>query len=194
MAQIEWATVVSNTTVNDKFRENHRVRVINVTVGNRQNKEAIWFKNPTSFAFLEPGIKIQTIRNEKGKLSILETNPPRQVNGNGLIPIEEPIKQNSGAYQVYSNGQPVEQSTITNGYSQNENNGYSQIQEEGLNLPILSDKEKVQLKQYVAQQVNMFHYLTQEVTKKFPELKANDHRAIAMSIFIDSNKLIQSQK
>ena len=104
MAQIEWATVVSNTTVNDKFRENHRVRVINVTVGDRQNKEAIWFKNPSSFAFLEPGIQIQTIRNEKGKLSILETSPPRQVNGNGLLPIEEPIKQNSGAYQVSNLG------------------------------------------------------------------------------------------
>ena len=187
MAHIEWATVVSNTTVNDKFRENHRVRVINVTVGDRQNKEAIWFKNPSSFAFLEPGIKIQTIRNEKGKLSILETNPPRQVNGNGLLPIQEPIKQNSSAYQVYSNGQAVEQSTITNGYS-------SKSLEEGLNLPILSDKEKVQLKQYVTQQVNMFHYLTQEVTKKFPELKSNDHRAIAMSIFIDSNRIIQNQK
>ena len=33
-----------------------------------------------------------------------------------------------------------------------------------------------------------------EVTKKFPDLKPNDHRAIAISLFIDSNKLIQQQK
>ena len=40
----------------------------------------------------------------------------------------------------------------------------------------------------------MFHYIVGEVTKKFPDLKTQNHRAIAMSVFIDSNKLIQNQK
>ena len=100
------------------------------------------------------------------------------------------MQTNSAAYQVYSNGVPPQESTITNGHSQIENN----TQEGGLSLPILSDREKIQLKQYVAQQVNMFYYLTQEVTKKFPELKTQDVRAISMSIFIDSNRIIQNQK
>lgn len=192
MTQIETATVIDNKLVNDKFREGSKVRVINLNT--YTGKEAVWIKEASSFGYLAPNMQIQVIRNDKGKLSILETAPPRNINGNGLKPIgdtlsgnsSEPIKTNSGAYQVYSNGLPTNESTITN--------GHSPIEETGLSLPILSDKEKVQLKQYINQQVNMFYYLTQEVTKKFPDLKPNDHRAIAISLFIDSNKLIQSQK
>ena len=181
--RIETATVVSNKLVNDKFREGQKCRVLNVRTNTNNQQESIWYKQPTSFAFLEKGIKIQVVRDDKGKLSILEGTPPRNIGGDGLKPIadtlvgnntQEPMQTNSAAYQVY------QESTITNGHTQ----------EEGLSLPILSDKEKIQLKQYV----NMFHYLTQEVTKKFPELKSQDIRAISMSIFIDSNRIIQQQK
>lgn len=190
MTQIETATVINNKTVPDKFNEGSRVRVINLNT--YSGKAAVWLKNPSDYSYLQPNMQIQVVRNDKGKVSIVEQPPVRNVNGNGLKPLgdtlagsqQEPIKQNSGAYQVYSNGVP--NSTITN--------NHSPIEEEGLQLPILSDKEKVQLKQYITQQVNMFYYLTQEVTKKFPDLKPNDHRAIAISLFIDSNKLIQSQK
>ena len=190
MTQIETATVINNKLVNDKFNPNRKVRVINLNT--YIGKEAIWIKQASSFGYLQPNMQIQVIRNDKGKLSILETAPPRNINGNGLKPIGDtlsgnsfgPIKTNSGAYQVYSNGQPLGEST----------NGHYQREETGLSLPLLSDKEKIQLKQYITQQVNMLSYITQEVTKKFPDLNPNDHRAIAISLFIDSNKLIQQQK
>lgn len=194
---IETATVINNKLVDDKFRPNNKVRVINLNT--YKGKESVWIKNIQTGMTLAAGNQVQVVRNDKGKLSILEQSAPRQVNGNGLQPVantlngntQEPMRTNSSAYQVYSNGVP--ESTITNGHTQNENNNPS-YQEMGLTLPILSDTEKAQLKQYVTQQVNMFNYIISEVTKKFPELKSSDHRAIAMSVFIDSNRIIQSQK
>lgn len=196
---IETATVINNKLVDDKFREGNKVRVINLNT--YKGKESVWIKNIQTGMSLAAGNQVQVIRNDKGKLSILEQSAPRQVNGNGLQPVgdtlngnaqeqllrseaEQPMKTNSAAYQVYSNEMPTEESTITNGHSQ----------EAGLTLPILNDTEKVQLKQYVTQQVNMFNYIISEVSKKFPELKSSDHRAIAMSVFIDSNRIIQQQK
>ena len=189
---IETATVVSNKLVNDKFTEGQKCRVLNVRTNTNNQQESIWYKQPTSFAFLEPGIKIQVVRDDKGKLSILEGNPPRNIGGDGLKPIgdtlvgnniQEAMQTNSAAYQVYSNGQPdstnlrvaTQESTITNGHSQIENIE-NNTQEGGLSLPILSDREKIQLKQYVAQQVNMFYYLTQEVTKNMSHAHSNNLR------------------
>ena len=142
MTQIETATVINNKLVDDKFNPNRKVRVINLNT--YTGKEAIWIKQASSFGYLQPNMQIQVIRNDKGKLSILEQSPPRNVNGGGLKSLgdtlsgnsSEPIKTNSGAYQVYSHS---------------ENNNHSQIEEEGLQLPILSDKEKMQLKQYITQ-------------------------------------------
>lgn len=186
---IETATVINNKLVDDKFRPNAKVRVINLNT--YKGKESVWIKNIQTGMTLAAGNQVQVVRNDKGKLSILEQQPPRQVNGNGLQPIgdtlngnQEQMRTNSSAYQVYSNGIPTEESTITNGHTQ----------EAGLTLPILNDTEKAQLKQYVTQQVNMFNYIISEVSKKFPELKSQDHRSIAMSVFIDSNRIIQQQK
>ena len=92
--KIETATVISNNLVNDKFRPNQKARVLNLTVDG-STQESIWFKEPTSFAFLEKGIKIQVLRNEKGKLSILEGNPPRNIGGDGLKPIGDTLVGNN---------------------------------------------------------------------------------------------------
>ena len=59
-----------------------------------------------------------------------------------------------------------------------------------LNLPRLSPSQKRELANYIQQQANMFKHITDTVSSTMPDLKPNDHRAIAMSIFIDCQRRI----
>ncbi len=59
-----------------------------------------------------------------------------------------------------------------------------------LELPMLSNTQKKALAKYIKQQADMFKHITETVSSTMPDLKSNDHRAIAMSIFIDCQKQI----
>ncbi len=55
---------------------------------------------------------------------------------------------------------------------------------------MLSNTQKKALAKYIKQQADMFKHITETVSSTMPDLKSNDHRAIAMSIFIDCQKQI----
>ena len=85
---------------------------------------------------------------------------------------------------------------FSNNVEQQSNEGLTHISEplerivDELNLPRLSPNQKRELAKYIQQQSNLFKHITDTVSSTMPDLKSNDHRAIAMSIFIDVQKRI----
>ncbi len=92
MAFTEYAKVKNVLTANTKWGKR---RVCNVYTDN--GEEAIWAEDLSAFSHIKAGTTIEVIRDIKGKLTILERSapkpqePPRNVNGNGLQHISDPL-------------------------------------------------------------------------------------------------------
>ena len=104
MAYTEYAKVKNVLTVNTKYGKR---RVCNV-ITEKNGEEAIWAEDLSAFSHIKAGQQIEVIRGVKGKLTILERSapapqePPRNVNGKGLKPINEVLGGNTIPTQTYS--------------------------------------------------------------------------------------------
>ncbi|MGV2832040.1 hypothetical protein [Myxosarcina sp. GI1(2024)] len=88
MVYTEFAKVKNVLTVKTKFGMR---KVCNV-ITEKNGEEAIWAEDLSSFSNLSPNQQIQVIRGTKGKLTVLENQPPRHRNGKSeLTHISEPL-------------------------------------------------------------------------------------------------------
>ncbi len=178
MTYTEYAKVISNKLVNDKFNEGKKVRVINVST--KQGKEAIWDRTLDALAHIKPNQTVEVIRGAKGNLTILEREQPRNVNGNGLKPIKE----------VLNNVAPATSS---------EAEADAQIPEDyiddDLGLPkLMSDAEKVRLSKLIRERAKLLTYtievMRDELNSKGLEFHEGSIRSLSVSLFIHISRFI----
>lgn len=179
MAFTEYAKVKNVLTANTKWGKR---RVCNVYTDN--GEEAIWAEDLSAFSHIKPGTTIEVIRGVKGKLTLLEKSapapqePPRNVNGKGLKPINEVLSSNTlptqTSYQSNRNGH----STAVN------------HQEDILDLPALSDADKRNMMSYIKSQSKLLKFCHDIVCQDFPTLEEYDPRgarSLAVTLLISAN-------
>ena len=168
MTYTEYAKVISNKLVNDKFNEGKKVRVVNVAT--KQGKEAIWDRTLDALAHIKPNQTVEVIRGAKGSLTILEREQPRNVNGNGLKPIKE----------VLENVAPDAQTL-------------DDYIDDDLALPkLMSDAEKVRLSKLIRERAKLLTHtievMRDELNSKGLEFHEGSLRSLAVSLFIHISK------
>lgn len=138
-----------------------------------------------SFLSKKPGDKVSLIKGVRGSYSLVEQEQPRNVNGNGLKPINEVLAGNTIPNQTYS--QPA-----SNG-SNTPVNHQEVIEDIIHDVPILSDLDKKKVARFIDQQARLYRYTVDTVAKQFPELVGVDDRgirSIALSLLINTNHMI----
>ena len=162
MVFTEFAKVKNVLTVDTKYGKR---RVCNVTT-EKHGEEAIWAEDLKAFSNIRSGQQIQVIRGAKGKLSILEQEPPRNVNGNGLKPVKEVL---DNVIEDYVN--------------------------DDLGLPdLLTDQQKKNLKKLTEERAKLLVYCI-EVMKKEMDAKGfdfyeNSVRSLGVSLYIAISKYL----
>lgn len=186
MAFTEYAKVKNVLTANTKWGKR---RVCNVYTDN--GEEAIWAEDLSAFSHIKPGTTIEVIRGVKGKLTILERSaptpqdPPRNVNGKGLKPINEVLSRNTTQAQTYFQSASNRSNTPVN---------HHEVLEDLIHdVPMLSDLDKKKVAAFIDQQAKLYRYTVDTVAKQFPELVGvgdRGIRSIALSLLINTNHMI----
>lgn len=164
MAFTEYAKVKNVLTANTKWGKR---RVCNVYTDN--GEEAIWAEDLSAFSHIKAGQQIEVIRGVKGKLTVLERSTPapqeplRNVNGNGLQHISEPLDR-----------------VVTDLLEEDD-------------LPTFSDADKKKIMRYIKSQAKLLKYCHDTVCEVFPEIVVNDPRgarSLAVTLLINTNQRI----
>lgn len=128
-------------------------------------------------------------KNAKGKYVIVDDTPTMS---NGNIKMNRPSSQQEGSYYTHSNNGSNTSPTQT--YSQPASNGSntaSNSEEDILDLPVFSQRDRQAMAQYVKSQSKLLRYCYDVICQDFPELAQTDPRgarSLAISLLISANQ------
>ena len=173
--------VVANTRYGKKL-------VLNCKLLPSKEKVACWsneLDNPI-YRSNKPGQVIELIESDKGKFTVLDREPPRNINGNGLKSVKE-IMPNIPKSNGYTNGTTATQQVA--------NSAVEDYLDNDLGLPeLLTDRQKQDLKKLTVERARLLVFcietMKNEMDAKGFEFYENSVRSLGVSLFIQITKYL----